>query len=314
MKTVSIVIPVFNEEESLPELFQRLDIQFQILDQLFDFEVILVNDGSTDSSFNLIQSKIMIDDRYKLISLSRNFGHQAALIAGLNRAKGDSVIVMDADLQDPPELIPELIRVWTEGADVVYAQRRHRSGESWFKKATASMFYRLLDSLSDTSLPRNVGDFRLIDKRVVKLLIEMTEKSIYLRGLISWIGFTQSSVLYDRDPRFAGDTKYSLRKMIDLSMDAIISFSERPLRLVTRLGLFVTTLSFLTVSFFLATTPFEFGPRAPGWLSIILAILILGGVQLVCLGIVGEYISKIYRESKNRPIYIIDDYRSSDHD
>jgi glycosyltransferase involved in cell wall biosynthesis len=311
MHNISVVIPVFNEEDSLPELFKRLSILNDSRPDKYRFEFLLVNDGSSDNSLNLILHQAEEHSSFKVLSFSRNFGHQAALLAGITYAKGDAVVAMDADLQDPPEIIHELIAQWEAGSDVVYAERRQRNGESIFKKASAAMFYGLIDWLSETDLPRNVGDFRLMDRRVVNLLIELPEKSLYLRGLVAWVGFKQTSVLYDRDSRYAGETKYSLNKMVNLATDALISFSERPLRIVTRLGFLVTAAAFLLLGFFLVTYIWGSDDQVHGWLSMIFAVLFLGGIQLICLGIVGEYVSRIYRESKGRPLFIVDENKSS---
>lgn len=311
MSKISVVIPVFNEELTLPELFSRLDYLFNSLGTNYSMEYLLVNDGSTDHSLELITEKIKTDPTYKVVSFSRNFGHQSALLAGVTMATGDAVIAMDADLQDPPEVILELVAQWESGSDVVYAQRNQRNGEGYFKKVSASMFYSLIDWLSDTHLPRNVGDFRLMDRRVVDVVTQLPEKSLYLRGLVSWVGFKQTAVLYDRDARFAGETKYSMKKMINLAGDALLSFSEKPLRIVTRLGFLVTTAAFMLLAFFLITAIWGSDDQVHGWLSMIVAVLFLGGIQLICLGIVGEYVSRIYRESKGRPLYIIDNRKSS---
>jgi len=311
MHNISVVIPVFNEEDSLPELFKRLSSLNDSRPDDYQFEFLLVNDGSSDDSLNLILNQVEKHSSFKVLSFSRNFGHQAALLAGITYAKGDAVVAMDADLQDPPEIIHELIAQWESGSDVVYAERRQRNGESIFKKASAAMFYGLIDWLSETDLPRNVGDFRLMDRRIVNLLIDLPEKSLYLRGLVAWVGFKQTSVLYDRDSRYAGETKYSLNKMVNLATDALISFSERPLRIVTRLGFLVTMAAFLLLGFFLITYIWGSDNQVHGWLSMIFAVLFLGGIQLICLGIVGEYISRIYRESKGRPLFIVDQNKSS---
>lgn len=310
MTVISVVIPVFNEEETLVELFDRLSALSDLNEAAVSFEFLLVDDGSTDKSMDLIIDQINRNKAFRLLSFSRNFGHQAALLAGITHAKGEAVVVMDADLQDPPEVIPLLVQEWKKGWDVVYAQRAVRHGENFFKKKSAAIFYRLIDWLSDTDLPRNVGDFRLMDRTVVEQIKELPERSLYLRGLVSWVGFKQTAVPYDRDPRFAGDTKYSMKKMIGLATDALLSFTEKPLRIVTQVGLAVTTLSFSTLVFFLATLPLGSHNRVPGWFSMMAAILLLGGVQLICLGIVGAYVSRIYREAKGRPIYIIDDRKS----
>jgi dolichol-phosphate mannosyltransferase len=217
---------------------------------------------------------------------------------------------MDADLQDPPELIPTMIQEWKSGSEVVYAKRRERKGDSFFKRVSAKFFYLLIDWLSDTKLPRNVGDFRLMDRVIIDQVKNLPEKSLYLRGMVSWVGFKQTAVEFDRDARFAGSTKYTISKMINLAVDALLSFSERPLRLVTRLGLLMTLFSFSAVVYLLFSVLFKPSQGTSGWLSIIATVLLLGGVQLVCLGIVGEYVSRIYRETKGRPLFIIDEKRS----
>ena len=310
MAKISVVIPVYNEEQTLPELFTRLDLLVSSVGSDHQFEFLLINDGSIDRSLDILKEKVSTESRYKLVSFSRNFGHQSALLAGITLAKGDAVIAMDADLQDPPEVIVELIASWELGSDVVYAERRLRNGESFFKKFSAAIFYGLIDWLSETDLPRNVGDFRLMDRRVVDMLLQLPEKSLYLRGLVAWVGFKQTAVLYDRDARFAGETKYSMKKMLNLATDALLSFSEKPLRIVTRLGFAVTTVAFFLPGFFLITAYLTSENQVHGWLSMIFAVLFLGGIQLICLGIVGEYVSRIYREVKGRPLYIIDERKS----
>lgn len=310
MQTISIVVPVFNEEDTLAELRQRLTSVIDGSLASHSVEILLVDDGSTDRSLEIASEFHRQDQRFKVLSLSRNFGHQAALLAGISAAQGSAIVVMDADLQDPPELIPEMVRTWTAGADVVHAQRRTRKGESFFKRKSADLFYRFIDWLSDTHIPRDVGDFRLIDRRVVDVLMTLNEKSLYLRGLVAWVGFNQSTVLFDRDPRFAGETKYTLKNMLNLATDALISFSERPLRVVTKLGLLVTFFAFGFLGFFLVTSRFAGHNLVPGWLSLMTAVLLLGGVQLICLGIIGQYVSRVYRDTKGRPLYIVDDKKS----
>lgn len=310
MKLISIVLPVYCEEASLPLLFTRLREIFVDGSSDSTYEFVFINDGSTDASLSMLTDFASREPRARVATFSRNFGHQSALLAGLTIAKGDAVVLMDADLQDPPELVHDMIEKWRGGADIVHAQRRERHGEHFLKRMTAALFYRLLDYLSDTTLPRNVGDFRLMDRIVVDQLVAMNEKSIYLRGMSAWLGFTQDVVIFDRDPRVAGTTKYSARKMLGLAGDAILSFSEKPLRLVTRLGLVVTFLSFLWGTYLFLATLFTNHRNLSGWPSLILSILFLGGVQLICLGIVGEYVSRIYREAKGRPLYIIDQRKS----
>jgi dolichol-phosphate mannosyltransferase len=309
MKKISIVAPVFNESDNLPEFFRRMAI---VLDAIaYDTEVIIVDDGSSDESLTLAKEQSLTDRRFKTISFSRNFGHQSAILAGITHSSGEAVIIMDSDLQDPPELIPDLIAKWNSGVDVVHAQRVERRGESRFKKASAIAFYRFIDWMSDTTLPRNVGDFRLMDRCVVDVLLGLSEKSLYLRGMVAWVGFKQDVVSFDRDPRYAGETKYSFSKMSNLALDALLSFSDRPLRVLMQLGLLITSFSFILILFFLTSLFLGSGSPERGWLSIVLISLFLGGIQLLCLGVLGEYIGRIYREAKNRPLFIVD-HRNSD--
>lgn len=310
MKLLSIVIPIFNEVDVLPELVSRLDsVISEQLDDL-NVEIIMVDDGSTDGSVDVIKSLVSTYENYKLIRLSRNFGHQRAVIAGLHRASGDAVVIIDADLQDPPEVIPELVREWLKGADVVYAVRRRRDGENLFKKISARLFYRILNSMSETYIPPDTGDFRLVDRYVLNIVKDMKEQSLYLRGIFSWVGFKQVAVFYDRDERFAGESKYPLRKMLGLAFDAILTFSEKPLRLVLRFGGAATIGSITLLSYFLLSWLVDHQYRTPGWLSVISVILFLGSIQILFIGIVGIYVSRIFRETKGRPIYIIDDRES----
>lgn len=307
---VSIVIPVFNEELVLPELFLRLSSVLDKSSDDFESEIIFIDDGSTDSSANLIRSFVNLRDKTKIISLSRNFGHQAAILAGLNQASGDAVLIMDADLQDPPEIIPKFVAKWLGGAEIVYGKRNARNGETVFKRASASIFYRLVSWLTDVEIPRDAGDFRIVDKKLVEILISMDEKSLYLRGIFAWMGFQQEALLYDRDERFAGSTKYPLKKMIKLAWDAVLSFSEKPLAMVMRLGVLISFAAFSIAGFFIIASILNYGWRAPGWLSIILVLLSLSGVQLISIGFIGSYVIRIYRQSKNRPLYLINEKKS----
>ncbi len=307
---VSIVVPIFNEEATIPELLNRLG--FVVSNSMIDYEVevVVVDDGSSDSSIHLLRTACTEMPWLRVVGLSRNFGHQSAILAGISLAAGDAVVTMDGDLQDPPELIPVLVREWQRGFDVVYGVRRTRRGETFFKRTSAKLFYRFVNWLSDSELPRNVGDFRLVSRKVVDVLTGMPEKSLYLRGMVTWVGFPQASVEFDRDERFAGDTKYTIRKMLNLATDAILSFSERPLRIVTQLGALFTAAAFALSLVFVGALLFEAGPRSPGWLSTILAVLGLGGLQLISLGVIGQYVSRIYRETKGRPLFIVDVDRS----
>lgn len=307
---VSVVIPIFNEEESISELLSRLDAVICSESEAVHLEVVFVNDGSTDGSLSLLDAACQRFSWARLVVLSRNFGHQSAILAGVSRARGDAVILMDGDLQDPPELIPSLVAKWRDGFDVVYAIRRSRLGDGWAKRTSANLFYRCINWLSEVEFPRNVGDYRLISRRVIRILEKMPEKSLYLRGMVTWIGFPQTSVHFDRDARFAGRPKYTGRKMIALANDAVISFSERPLSVVTQVGMFFTVAAFGTGLFITGSLFFDSAPRAPGWLSIMLVTLGLGGIQIVSLGVIGQYIARIYRETKARPLFIVDEDRS----
>jgi dolichol-phosphate mannosyltransferase len=298
----SIVIPVFNEEENLTELYQRL---VAVMDRLEGtFEIVFVNDGSRDRSLDVMLGLHKKDSRVKILDFSRNFGHQVAITAGLDHANGEAVIVMDADLQDPPEVIPKLAEAWKSGSEVIYAVRIHREGESFFKLWTASVFYRLLRLLSDTKIPMDAGDFRLLDKNVVATLRDIRERHRFVRGLISWVGFEQASVPYEREERFAGETKYSVWKMMKFAIDAITSFSHLPLRLMTLLGSVCFALS-LAVGCWVFYVKFIKDSAIPGWTSLIGVVLFLGGAQLLAIGIIGEYMARMFDEVKNRPLYIL---------
>jgi glycosyltransferase involved in cell wall biosynthesis len=296
---ISVVVPVFNEKESLPELLTRLG---RALPQ--SHEILLVDDGSSDSSWDIIRQNADANKQIRGIKLSRNFGHQVAVSAGLDQANGDAVIVIDADLQDPPEVIGELILKWEAGFKVVYGRRRNRQGDGFFKKVSAAFYYRLLNRLSDYPLPLDVGDFRLMERVVVAQLRRFPERNRYLRGLIAWIGFPQTFVDFDRDPRFGGDTKYPLRKMLRLAIDGITSFSRKPLRMALGLGLFSVFVGLLLVIYVLISKFLYPETTISGWASMLMAVIFFGGVQLITLGILGEYIGRIFDESKERPLYI----------
>src|ERR1700691_5983328 len=301
---LSVVAPVYNEEE-LVELFVRRTCA-AVADSTF--ELVLVNDGSSDATPELLDRIAATDPRVRVVHLSRNFGHQAALTAGLEHAVGDVVAMIDADLQDPPELIPTMVARWEEGSDVVYAVRRQREGETAFKLATASWFYKLFDKLAQVDLEPNSGDFRLLDRRALNALLAMTERSRFLRGMTVWVGFTQTAVSYQRDARHAGETKYTLRKMLRFSLDAIASFSHLPLQLATYLGLLSAGVAFIAIPVVIALR--IAGSYLPGFSSITIAILLLGGIQLIALGVIGEYVGRIYDEVKHRPLYIVREERN----
>ena len=299
----SLVIPVYNEEKSIPELYRRLSA---VIEQLGEsVEVILVNDGSRDRTLFMLRDLHEQDPRFCYISFARNFGHQIAVTAGLNFVRGEAIIVMDADLQDPPELIPTLVEKWQQGYQVVYAQRTQRRKESWLKRFTAYMFYRILQRLADIDIPPDTGDFCLMDRKVVDVLNAMPERNRYIRGLRSWVGLQQTSVCFERDPRFAGEVKYTFRKSLSLAANGLVSFSRVPLRLSTYLGLLAAVAAVLMGVLVLYWR--IIAPTSPltGLATIMIAMFFLGAVQLVSIGILGEYVGRIYEEVKGRPLYVL---------
>lgn len=300
----SLVLPIYNEEETIPELVRRLRELIEQFDG--DAEVILVDDGSSDSSYELMVAAREMDPRFKLLRLSRNFGHQVAVTAGLDVASGDAVIVMDSDLQDPPEVALELAARWRDGYDVVYAIREERQGDSRFKRATAAGFYRLFKRMSDVDVPLDVGDFRLVDRRALDAFRSMRESNRYVRGMFSWIGFRQVGVPFTRDERFAGETKYPLPKMIKFATDGIVSFSAYPLRLALKVGFLVSAFSFVLGIVFLVSRLAGLY-SVPGLASIAVFVAFLGGIQLLLIGIMGEYVARIHDEVKGRPLYLVSD-------
>jgi polyisoprenyl-phosphate glycosyltransferase len=300
----SIVAPVYNEENVLPEFHRRL---CQVMDQLGEpWELVLVNDGSHDRSAEVIARLHQQDERVRGLSLSRNFGFQIAVTAGLDYSRGDAVILTDADLQDPPEVILEMIGKWREGYDVVYGVRTEREGETWFKRFTATLFYRLIHRITSIYIPRDTGDFRLMDRRVVDAIRRMPERNRFLRGMVSWVGFKQVPIYYRRHPRFAGATKFSVSKMTRFAVDAITSFSYFPLQLATYLGFTIAALSAVMIVLVIVLRLFSPAEPLLGQASTLVAVLFLGGVQLISLGIIGEYLGRIYDEVKGRPIYLVD--------
>ncbi|MEP0203961.1 MAG: glycosyltransferase family 2 protein [Halioglobus sp.] len=307
---VSIVVPVHNEEQVLAELYRRLTSQMAGIG--YSYEVIFVDDGSRDATLEIVTGFCESDKSIVVIELSRNFGKEAAVSAGLDVAIGDAVIVIDADLQDPPELISEFLSAWREGYDVVYGVRRTRDGDTWLKRKSASAFYRLLNSLSDVEIPENAGDFRLLSRMAVDALKSMNERHRYMKGLFAWVGYRQKAIFYDRDSRFAGETKWSYWQLWTLALEGLTSFTDVPLKLATYLGVFTSGLSFLYGIYFLFRT-LIFGNPIPGYPSLILVVLFLGGVQLICLGILGEYLARTYSESKQRPLYLVRSMTSNRH-
>ncbi|WP_238902751.1 glycosyltransferase family 2 protein [Clostridium sp. YIM B02506] len=303
-KLISIVVPMYYEEKVADECYKRLKKVMN--DNEINYEFIFVNDGSKDKTFEILNKIAEEDKNTKIISFSRNFGHQIAVTAGVDKAKGDAVVVIDADLQDPPELIPKMIDLWNEGYKVVYAKRKKRKGESFFKLFTAGMFYRILDKMTDIDIPLDTGDFRLMDRDVVNVLKTMKENNRFVRGMVSWVGFKQTPIEYERDERFAGETKYPLKKMIKFASDGIISFSAKPLKLMGSLGVFCVSISLVIFLYALIRKLTNNVNVVSGWASIMTAVTFLGGVQLLSISVLGEYIGRIYDESKRRPLYVIE--------
>jgi dolichol-phosphate mannosyltransferase len=298
---LSVVAPIYNERESVDELWRRLT---PALASLGPYEIVLVDDGSTDGTWEALRELARRDEHVRLLRLSRNFGHQIALTAGLDAARGEAVVLIDGDLQDPPELIPELVARWKEGFDVVYAVRERRDGESRFRLVAIAVFYRLLRRMTSTDIPADTGDFRLLSRRAVDSLARMPERARYLRGMTSWIGFPQTGVTYRRDARFAGDSKYPLAKLVRLASDGIASFSTAPIKLLTRIGFVMIVFCAGVLAWTLYTRFFTH--NAPqGWTSLLAVVLLLGGMQLLGMGIVGQYIARIFEETKQRPLYLV---------
>ena len=303
---LSVVIPCYNEEAVINETIKRLQAFCLGLENL-NVELIFVDDGSLDATRQLIKNQADKDSRIKLIAFARNFGHQIAVTAGIDSTSGDAVVLIDADLQDPPEVIYEMIEKWRQGYDVIYGTRISRTGESIFKKVTAHLYYRLLNKLSDVPIPLNTGDFRLINRNVVDTLRSMPERDRFIRGMVSWVGFKQISLPYRRDERFAGKSKYPLSKMLGFATDGILSFSTKPLQMSVGLGMLSAIVSLVGILYALGLRLYT-NIWVEGWTALMIAVLFLGGVQLICLGILGEYIGKIYNEVKQRPLYVVQEY------
>jgi polyisoprenyl-phosphate glycosyltransferase len=300
---ISVVAPVFNESGTLAELHRRLTLTLTGLDA---YEIVLVDDGSSDGSWDLLLELAARDSRLRLLRLSRNFGHQAALSAGMDAARGDAIVLMDADLQDPPEVIPQLVAKWRDGFDVVYAVRSDREGEPRLRLASISLFYRLLHRITPTSIPQNAGDFRLLSRRAADAITAMPERARFLRGMTSWIGYRQTGVPYTREARFAGESKYPARKLARLALDGITSFSTAPIKLVTGIGLALVVFCMGVLAWTLYVRLFT-SDAPQGWTSVIAVVLLLGGVQLLSLGVIGQYVARIFDETKQRPLYLVDE-------
>lgn len=308
-KLITILVPAYNEQEVLHLLYDRL-VKLMNENTGYDFEILLVNDGSKDKTFEIIQELREKDKRFCYLNLSRNFGKETAMIAGLDYCNGDAVVIIDADLQDPPELIPEMIKYWEEGYDDVYAKRKSREGETWLKKFTSKMYYKVLQGFTRIEIQKDTGDFRLLDRRCVEALKSMRENQRYTKGLFSIIGYNKKEILYDRDPRAAGQTKWNYGKLIDLSIDGITSFTTSPLRWAAILGIMISGVAFIYMIYIIIKT-LATGIDVPGYASLMVVILFLGGIQLIFLGIIGEYLGRTFNESKHRPLYFIERYNET---
>lgn len=308
MKKVTILIPAYNEQEVIHQLYERLNKVMHSISN-YEFELLFVNDGSRDDTIQVIKSLRAFDERISYVDLSRNFGKETAMIAGLDYATGDAVIILDADLQDPPELIPEMIKYWEEGYDDVFAKRRSRSGETWFKKWTANTFYKVLQKTTRIQIQKNTGDFRLLDRRCVEALKQLRETQRYTKGMFSWIGYQKKEILFDRDPRAAGETKWNYFKLFDLAIEGITSFTTVPLRMSALFGCVISFCAFVYMIWIISKT-IVYGESVQGYPSLMTIILFLGGIQLISLGIIGEYLGRIFNEAKHRPLYFVNEYNN----
>lgn len=308
-KKISILIPAYNEQEVLRHLYERLN-KLAGENTNYAFEFLFVNDGSRDNTLEMIKTYAKDDDRIAYVNLSRNFGKEIAMIAGLDHVTGDATVIIDADLQDPPELIPMMISYWEEGFDDVYARRKSRAGESWFKKVTSEFYYKLLQKSTSIPIQQDTGDFRLLDKRCVEALRQFRESQRNAKGMFSWIGYNKKEIMYDRDPRAAGETKWNYAKLTNLAVDGITSFTTAPLRISSVMGALVSFAAFVYIVYLVIRTAL-YGSDLAGYPSMMAVILFLGGVQLLSLGIIGEYIGRIFNETKNRPLYLTEEYHAS---
>ncbi len=308
-QTLSVVTPAYNEAASIRAFYDRTRAVLEKLsaERGIDYELIFVDDGSSDGTADELQKFAADNDKVGVVTFSRNFGHQIAITAGIDFASGDAVAVIDSDLQDPPEVLAEMVELWRDGWDVVYGQRTARPGESRFKLLTARFFYRVINWMSDVELPVDAGDFRLMDRQVVDVLKRIQEENRYMRGLVAWVGFRQTPLAYKRDERYAGETKYPLRKMLRFATDGIASFSNKPLRLVAELGGIVTIISFIAAFWIIGGKIINPSSQLPGYASLMTIVLFLGGMQLLCVGILGQYLGRTYQETKRRPLYVVSD-------
>ena len=306
MKKVTILIPAYNEEESIPFLKKRIDELINKIKE-YEFEILLINDGSSDETLNLIKKWREEDNRINYVDFSRNFGKETAMIAGFDYSTGDCVIIIDADLQDPPELIPEMLKYWEEGYDDVYARRKSRKGETWLKKFTSKMYYKVLQSLTNVPIQKDTGDFRLLDRRCVNALMKMRESQRCSKSMFSWIGYKKKEILYDRDPRVAGKTKWNYKKLVDLAIDGITSFTTSPLRISTYLCI-PTVVALVIYFIYVIIKAIVTSTAIQAFQATILLILFFSGIQIMLFGIIGEYLGRIFNESKNRPLYLVNEY------
>ncbi len=307
MKKISIIVPMYYEQEVAKECYKRIKEVLIKLSNEYEYEIIFVNDGSKDKTLDILKA-IAVEDKFvKIISFSRNFGHQAAVTAGIKNCDGDVTVIIDADMQDPPELIIDMLEKWKEGYKIVYAKRKKRRGESPFKLITAKMFYKALNSLSNVDIPKDTGDFRLVDKEVIEVIKELPEHNKFLRGLFSWVGYKQTPIEYERNERYAGKTKYPLGKMLKLATDGIIGFSTKPLKIVGALGICSILISIIILIYSILSYILSWNNLTAGWTSIMVTVTFFAGIQLMSLWVMSEYIARIYDESKNRPEYIIEE-------
>ena len=306
MKKISVVVPMYYEEEVAKECYTRLKDVLEKIEN-YNYEIIFVNDGSKDKTLEILKKIAKENKNVKIISFSRNFGHQCAVTAGLRYVTGDAIVIIDADLQDPPELIPEMLKLWEDGNEVIYGKRKSRKGESRFKLLSASVFYKTLNALSDVEIPKDTGDFRLVDRKVVDVINSLPEHNKFLRGLFSWVGFKQTPFEYERKERYAGKTKYPLKKMLKLAQDGIFSFSIKPLKIVGAMGILSVLISIILFVYAVLSYAFDWNNLVPGWTSLMVTMTFIGGMILISLWMIGEYIGRIYDETKRRPEYIIDE-------